>query len=181
MQHLWLNLISRRKWAYNRQFHKVYIFSNSLHTIKKKLKLPDEQLIHGFSAESLEQVLEAEAQEENELEEDEDPTTAILEEIGRHVLTDAVVRVIYELPSEQADTVDLKAVNQALDNAFLVASIAPKPRVQVHIRRADISEDMRLKDTLHAYIQNRPDLEALEEDLQACASRLERELLRGCG
>ena len=57
---LWLNLISRRKWAYNRQFHKVYIFSNSLHTIKKKLKLPDEQLIHGFSAESLEQVLEAE-------------------------------------------------------------------------------------------------------------------------
>ena len=37
---LWLNLISRRRWAYNRQFHKVYIFSNSLHTIKKKLKLP---------------------------------------------------------------------------------------------------------------------------------------------
>ena len=54
-------------------FHKVYIFSNSLHTIKKKIKLPDEQLIHGFSAESLEQVLEAEAQEENELEEGEEP------------------------------------------------------------------------------------------------------------
>ncbi len=113
--------------------------------------------------------------------EDEDPTTAILEEIGRHTLTDAVVRVIYDLPGEQADTVDLKAVKQALDSAFLVASIVPKPRVQVHIRRADISEDMGLKDALHAYIQNRPDLEALEEDLQACASRLERELLEGSG
>lgn len=112
---------------------------------------------------------------------DEDPTTAILEEIGRHTLTDAVVRVIYELADNRADTVDLKAVRQALDAAFLVASIAPKPRAQAHIRRADISEDMGLKEALHAYVQNHPELEDLEDDLQACAARLERELLEGSG
>ena len=75
---LWLNLISRRKWAYNRQFHKVYIFSNSLHTIKKKLKLPDEQLVHGFSPESLQEVLDAEQEEENELEEGEEPNRILM-------------------------------------------------------------------------------------------------------
>ena len=75
---LWLNLISRRKWAYNRQFHKVYIFSNSLHTIKKKLKLPDEQLIHGFSPESLQEVLSAEQEEEDELDEGENPNRILM-------------------------------------------------------------------------------------------------------
>ena len=75
---LWLNLISRRKWAYNQQAHKVYIFSNSLHTIKKKLKLPDEQLIHGFSPESLQEVLDAEEEEESQLEEGEESNRIIM-------------------------------------------------------------------------------------------------------
>ena len=70
---VWLNLITRRKWAYNQKFDKVWIFSNSLHTIKKKLKLPEYQLIHGFSPESLQEVLDAEQAEENDLEEGEEP------------------------------------------------------------------------------------------------------------
>ncbi|MDA0746630.1 MAG: hypothetical protein O2954_08920 [bacterium] len=111
--------------------------------------------------------------------EDEDPTTAILEEIGRHTLTDAVVRVIYELQGERNDTVDLKAVKQALDSAFLVATIAPKPKAHAHMRRAEISEDMHLKDALHAYIQNHPELESIEEDLQISAAYLEAQLQEG--
>jgi len=113
------------------------------------------------------------------VDETEDPTTAILEAIGRQTLTDAVVRVIYEIKGDRDDTVDLKAVKQALDSAFLVASIAPKPKAQAHVRRADISEDMGLKDALHAYVQNRPDLEGIENDLQTCAARLEAEILEG--
>ena len=30
---LWLNFINKRKHFYWKQFHKIYIFSNSLHTI----------------------------------------------------------------------------------------------------------------------------------------------------
>ena len=108
--------------------------------------------------------------------EDQDPTTAILETIRQHTLTDAIVRVIYDLPTDHADTVDLKAIKQALDNAFMVASIAPKPKEQTHQRRTSITEDMGVKDALHAYIQNNPTLEDLEKDLQDRAARLEAQL-----
>lgn len=108
--------------------------------------------------------------------EDQDPTTVILETIREHTLTDAIVRVIYDLPADHPDTVDLKAIKQALENAFIVASIAPKPHVQAHQRRASISEDMGVKDALHAYVQNNPTLEEIEDDLQDRASRLEEQL-----
>lgn len=113
---------------------------------------------------------------EVKIEADQDPTTAILETIRQHTLTDAIVRVIYDLPANHKDTVDLKAIKQALENAFMVTSIAPKPKEQAHHRRASISEDMGVKDALHAYIQNKPDLEDLEKDLQERAAHLETQL-----
>ena len=112
-----------------------------------------------------------------QIQEDQDPTTAILEEIGRHTLTDAIVRVIYDLQSDRTDKVDLRAVKSALENAFLVASIAPKPKTHTHQRRANITEDMGLKEALHAYTQNHPELEDQENDLQTYAARLEGELI----
>lgn len=111
-----------------------------------------------------------------EVAEDQDPTSAILEAIGKHTLTDAIVRVIYNLSGDRTDTVDLKAVKKALENAFMVASIAPKPKTQTHQRRASISEDMGIKEALHAYIQNHPELEDLEENLQLYGASLEAEL-----
>lgn len=111
--------------------------------------------------------------------EDQDPTTAILEEIRKHTLTDAIVRVIYDLPGDP-DTVDLKAIRKALDSAFMVAGIAPKPRAQTTQRRAaGISEDMGLKEALHAYVQNHPELSGIESDLQTYAARLEAESAAG--
>ena len=110
---------------------------------------------------------------------DQDPTTAILEAIGKHTLTDAIVRVIYDLPGDRTDTVDLKAIKNALKDAFMIASIAPKPRAQKHQRRANISEDMGIKDALHAYLQNHPDLKDIEKDLQNYGAQLEAKLRGG--
>ena len=107
---------------------------------------------------------------------DQDPTITILEAIGKHTLTDAIVRVIYDLPADHTDTVDLKAIKNALEDAFMIASIAPKPRVQKHQRRASISEDMGIKDALHAYLQNHPNLKEIEKDLQHYGAQLEAEL-----
>ncbi len=52
---LWLNLINKRKSPYYKKFDKVFIFSNSLHTIKIKIKLPESQLIQGID--TLEEVV----------------------------------------------------------------------------------------------------------------------------
>lgn len=108
--------------------------------------------------------------------EDQDPTTAILEAIGKHTLTDAIVRVIYDISGDRTDTVDLKAVKKALESAFMVASIVPKPKAQTHQRRASISKDMGIKDALHAYVQNHAELEPIEKDLQNYGAQLEEEL-----
>ncbi|MDP6040830.1 MAG: exonuclease SbcCD subunit D [Candidatus Latescibacteria bacterium] len=108
--------------------------------------------------------------------EDQDPTSAVLEAIGKHTLTDAIVRVIYDLSGHRTDTVDLKAIKKALESSFMVASIAPKPKAQTSQRRASISEDMGIKDALHAYIQNHPQLEDMEDNLQLYGASLEAEL-----
>ena len=61
-----LNLISKSKHSYYKKFNRVYIFSNSLHTITQKIKLPDERLFTGID--ELENVVaDLAAQEERAL------------------------------------------------------------------------------------------------------------------
>ena len=61
-----MNLILRKKCFYYKQFHKIYIFSASLHTIKQKIKLPKEQLVHGFDIERLSEIIQHEKEEAEE-------------------------------------------------------------------------------------------------------------------
>ena len=54
---LWLNLLNKRsKHTYYKKFEKVYIFSNSIHTITTEIKLNAEQIYHGID--KLEEVIE---------------------------------------------------------------------------------------------------------------------------
>lgn len=47
---LWLNLITNKeKHNYYKKFDKIYIFSNSLKTITRKIHLPDDRLFDGIS------------------------------------------------------------------------------------------------------------------------------------
>ncbi len=108
-----------------------------------------------------------------------DPTTAITNEILRHSLDDAVVRIFYEIQGSREVVIDVKAVKQALKNAFLLSSISPLPKPSVRNPRASISEHTGLKDALHAYLSNHPELACLEDDLQAGAAKLEFELEGG--
>ena len=62
---LWLNFIKLKKKYYHKQFHEIYIFSNSLHTIKEKLSLPESHIIHGFDIDRLGKILD-EAHSERE-------------------------------------------------------------------------------------------------------------------
>ena len=57
---LLLSLITKRGKFYCNQFHKIYVFSNSLHTVKRKLNLPNDQLINGFSEAALLKILDDE-------------------------------------------------------------------------------------------------------------------------
>ena len=92
-----------------------------------------------------------------EISEDQDPTRAVLDAVTGHDLSETVLRIIYDLHGDREDPLDLKAVKPALSSAFFVAGIVRKPKASVRSRRADITEDMGLKDALHAYVLNRPE------------------------
>jgi hypothetical protein len=53
-----MNLISRRKQFYWRKFDRIVFFSPSLHTIKKKIGIPEEDLIDGFDLDKLREVID---------------------------------------------------------------------------------------------------------------------------
>jgi hypothetical protein len=48
-----MTLIKRRKKFYNKQFHKIYIFSPSIHTIKENLNIPADQIIEGLDLDKI--------------------------------------------------------------------------------------------------------------------------------
>ena len=111
----------------------------------------------------------------------DDPTGEILEEITRHDVQDAVVRVIYRVSEEQQVLVDLKPIHNALKEAFLVASIVPRTELPERMRRAEISEDLGLEEALDRYVANNPDLAYVKDALKAYAKQLEEELEMGKG
>ena len=100
----------------------------------------------------------------------------VRDELAAAAKRGVVVRVIYDLPGDGPDIVDLKTVRAALAGAFFVSSIARKPREAERLRRAGVSEETGLQDALSRYVENNPDLNRLKDDLLACAARLEQEL-----
>ena len=55
-----MTLIKRRKKFYNKQFHKIYIFSPSIHTIKENLNIPADQIVEGLDLVRLNEIIEEE-------------------------------------------------------------------------------------------------------------------------
>jgi hypothetical protein len=60
------NLINRKQFYY-RRFEKVYIFSPSLKTIKKKIKLPAENMMSKFDLARLEEIIAEEKESDNNI------------------------------------------------------------------------------------------------------------------
>ncbi|MBA7543036.1 3',5'-cyclic adenosine monophosphate phosphodiesterase CpdA [subsurface metagenome] len=106
----------------------------------------------------------------------EDPTNTLLHEIESHDLSDAIVRIFYTMPAEGADSLDFNKINSALEEAFMVATIAEKTKPVERTRRADISEDLGMLEALDKYIKSIPELVPLVDKLKTQAQKLEKEL-----
>ncbi|MBA7548857.1 hypothetical protein ES705_41325 [subsurface metagenome] len=106
----------------------------------------------------------------------EDPTNALLHEIESQDLSDAIVRIFYTMPAKGVDSLDFNKINSALEEAFLVATIAEKTKPMERTQRADISEDLGMLEALDKYIQSNPELVPLTDELKTRAQKLEQEL-----
>jgi len=106
----------------------------------------------------------------------EDPTNTLLHEIESQDLSDAIVRIFYTMPAEGVDSLDFNKINSALEEAFLVATIAEKTKPIERTRRAEVSEDLGMLEALDKYIQSNPELVPLTDELKTRAQKLEQEL-----
>ena len=106
----------------------------------------------------------------------EDPTNALLHEIEKHDLSEAIVRIFYTMPAEGMNSLDFNKINSALEEAFLVATIAEKTKPIERTQRVEISEDLGMLEALDKYIQSNPELIPLTDELKTRAQKLEQEL-----
>ena len=104
----------------------------------------------------------------------EDPQTMLVEKIGNKEINDAVVRLIYQVRSEQLDLIDNAAIHKALNAAHsytiqaeLVSQLA-RPRLPNLVAGGGISPMEALK----SYLENRSDLKDIQGDLLAAAESL---------
>jgi len=108
--------------------------------------------------------------------EEQEPTNALIREIEKYDLSEAVVRVFYTMSAEKEDLMDFKRINSALEGAFLVTTIAKKSKPEERRKRVEeITEDLGMLEAMDKYIQNNPDLVPLAEELKTHAQELEKE------
>ena len=113
---------------------------------------------------------------EADLTEAPDPTAALLAEIARHDVADAVARVRYRVGEEQATAVDVGAVRDALAAADTVAAIERVVDPGERRRRTTVRRDTSLKDAVERYVAQHEPLAKLQDELVAAALEIEREV-----
>jgi exonuclease SbcD len=105
---------------------------------------------------------------------DADPQAALLKAIGKKVIKDAVVRLIYKLRSEQLDLIDNGAVHQSLKEAH---SYTIRPELVSQLARPRLPElgvgsSLNPMEALKTYLNNREDLKDITGEMIEAAQRL---------
>lgn len=93
-------------------------------------------------------------------------TEQLIAAIEKHPIADAVLKIIYHVPDDQKDSVDLKAVQQACASAMHIVGIIPIRKVVARERRIGAAKvTMELPELLNIYFDNKPELKNKKEAL----------------
>jgi exonuclease SbcD len=84
-------------------------------------------------------------------------TEKILNAIRKHVLEEAVIKIVYHLPVGINDRVDLTAIQNALAHAHHVVGVFPVREFEQRKHRAAVKVDMDLSELLDAYFKDKPE------------------------
>ena len=94
-----------------------------------------------------------------------DQTEQILAELEKYEITDAVVKIIYHIPSGKKDTVDIKAIERACSKAMYLVGIIPIRKPDARDRRASMKVDMDLPTLLGTYFLSKPEFKDKKDQL----------------
>jgi exonuclease SbcD len=85
-------------------------------------------------------------------------TPQLLDAIKKHVIKDVIVKIIYHLPDEVPDRVDLKAIQRACADAMHIAGILPIFKASQRTRRfVGTEHTMDMASLLHSFFASRPE------------------------
>lgn len=95
-----------------------------------------------------------------------DQTEQIINAIDQHDIKDAIVKIIYHIPSGKKDLVDTKAIERRCAAAmYLVAIIPLRSSGNIRERRATLNVDMDLKTLLTTYFISKPEYNDKKDQL----------------
>ncbi|MBA3752371.1 exonuclease subunit SbcD [Candidatus Dependentiae bacterium] len=114
---------------------------------------------------------------EVQLNEVEAPTEQILQEIERHTITNAIIKILYFLPAHTKDSVDISRVQKACVGCWYLVGIFPVHKQETRERRAAIKTDMNLEQLLTAYFDTKPEYAEQKKNLIEKALLIETEFL----
>ncbi len=102
-------------------------------------------------------------------------TEQLLQEIAKHEITDAVVKILYHLPPGKKDRVDLPTIQRACTKAMYVVGILPIRAPETRERRVSMKVDMDLTTLLTTYFEAKDELREKKDVLIQKALELEAE------
>ncbi len=106
----------------------------------------------------------------------EDQTNQMIEEIEKHPLEGAIIKILYHLPPATGDHVDLTALQKACASAWYVVGVFPIRALEQRERRATLKIDMDLPHLLNAYFDTKPEYSKQKQALIEKTLLIEAEL-----
>lgn len=102
-------------------------------------------------------------------------TEQLLAELAKHPIADAVIKIIYHVPSDTKDMVHLPTIQRACARAWYVVGIIPVRKPLLRERRAQMHVDMDFSTLLSSYFATKPELKDKQDDLIEKALQLSEE------
>ena len=95
-----------------------------------------------------------------------DQTEQLISAIQKYDITDAIVKILYHLPDGQKDLVDLKAIQQACENAMDLVGIIPIRTIAPRTKRLQsMNVSMDIRSLLDTYFDMKKELKERKEVL----------------
>jgi len=95
---------------------------------------------------------------EVKIEHGKNQTEQLLSAIKKHPIKNAIVKILYHVPADLTDKVDLLAIQRACRESQYLVGIIPKHNIAKRDRRIAIKVDMDLPTMLDKYFDEKPEL-----------------------
>lgn len=100
-----------------------------------------------------------------QLNKESDQTLQILTAIKNHTITDAIIKITYQLPVTAIDEVDVKKIQLACSNCMYLVGIIPIRELPTRSYRSVLSNEMDLETLLKNYFESKENLKEKSQKL----------------